>query len=140
DYIANVVWSPDGRLLAFIMDEDRSSYSPDLYVLDLENESIQQITNNQPIISLNFSPDSSKILYLADSTPGTSGGFHLYVTDLEGNCQQLPDPQIMNSIRTVTLSPNGEWIAFYTNRDGVLIAETETALGSDFWNTNNSCK
>lgn len=139
-HILDIVWSPNGGLLAFIMDDYRSSNSRDLYVLDLENESVRQLTENQPILSLNFSPDSNKILYLADTTPTDSGGFRLYVTDLEGNCHQLSESLLIDGTNSVTLSPNGEWIAFDTHYEGVQIAETETALGSDFWTTNSSCE
>lgn len=141
--ISNLTWSLNGRMLAFTMETTKlrpDQAWPDLYVLNVENRSLQQLTANHSVYSVSFSPDGDRLLYLADSTPENPGGITLFVTDLEGRCHRVSDQPLLNRTREVALSPNGEWIAFATISSGVFVAETKDALGNGFWLTGEACE
>lgn len=142
--ISSPIWSPNNRMLAFTMqttDRPRPGAAwPHLYVLDIENRSLQEVITNHEVYSVSFSPDGDRLLYLADPTPENLGGIALFVTDLDGNCHRIPDQPVISRTREVILSPNGEWIAYTTISRGVFVAKTEDALGNDFWLTGEPCE
>lgn len=79
-------WSPDGQRLAFSSDRNGEW---ELYVMDLGNMAITQVTNNdyvdsQPV----WSPDGTKLLGLAMGH-NSSGQSQLYLINADGTEQQF---------------------------------------------------
>ena len=141
--ISSLTWSSNSKMLAFTMETDNprpDSVGPHLYVLNVENRSLQQLTTNHRVYPVSFSPDGDRLLYLADPTPEDFSERYLFVTDLKGKCHRVPGQPIFDRTREVTLSPNGEMIAFATISSGVLVAETKDVLGDSFWLTGEPCE
>jgi Tol biopolymer transport system component len=142
-FIVDLIWSPTGERLAFAMDEEitnvggQPEYEEDLYTINVDGSGFRMLTNGKAdVVSPNFSPDGEKILYVDRSNPRVD--HFLQVANLHGSCHRLVTPLPDTTIRSVTLSPDGEKIAFYT-QIGLLLADTRLALGEDFWLAGTSC-
>lgn len=146
-FISEIAWSPDKTRLAFTMqttktDEEGGLKSPvDLYVLDLQTGEWNQMTNGYYVTSPTFSLDGGEILFSGRGVPPKSKSelLSLYVMDMDGNCHRPNVSWLDVDISRVVLSPDGDKIALET-RQGVLVADTKDALGSDFWNVGEPCK
>lgn len=128
-FIVDLTWSPMGDRLAFTMAHD--SPIAELYTININESDLHKMTDSsQPMISPNFSPNGSKLLYVEQISP------YLRVSDLEGKCHRLVPP--VPGLLRVAISPEGTNIAFDTIY-GLLIADTKTALGMDFWDNGEPC-
>jgi Tol biopolymer transport system component len=75
-----VVWSPDGRQLAFVKMTNDLAGGQDLYTVNVDGQNLQQIyhNDNSAIMGLSYSPDG-KYLIFEDTDPT---GRHIFVIDL----------------------------------------------------------
>jgi Tol biopolymer transport system component len=137
--IWELIWSPDQTILAFAVPEWRTSPNDvqmGLYYLAMDSGTIHPITNGeQYVTSPVFSSDGSRILFVDWATPSGTDN-RLTVTDLEGQCHCLTPP--VPEIWRVALSLDGSKIAFDTSY-GLLVADTEVALGTEFWTAGEPC-
>ena len=78
-------WSPDGNKIAFLSSRNRESR---IYTMDPDGQNVQQIAHNQPKFDGPpvWSPDSR---WLAFMSGDNQGGWGLYVTDPQGNNENL---------------------------------------------------
>ena len=144
-YIWPLTWSPDGRKLAFNLNFPPSDpLEPDketasFFSLELRNDSTTVITKDWEILSLQFSPDSSKILVLGAPLPvGMRDEYKLYVMDNAGTCHRVKSP-IPNLVE-VALSADGETVAVHVkNPHWLLVAQTSEVLPQDYWETGVRC-
>lgn len=144
-YVGALAWSPDGRLLAFNLNYpsleplDVDSLTATLFLLDIESERVMDVAQNWEVRSLQFSPDSSKLLFLGAPLPlPRSPRYQLYILDTLGSCHKVPPP-FANTVE-LALSADGNTIAVsISNPDWLLVAPTTEALPDDFWDSGESC-
>jgi tricorn protease-like protein len=141
--IHEMVWSPDGRRLAFTMDPDvvvteAKPYRPkqNLYILGINGSDFKQLTDGQQVASPTFLSDGRRILYIALREIAQEPN-KLTVVDLDGNCRQIEQP--MDFIGGVSLSLDGEKIALWTTNGGLLMSEASSVIQPDFWTSGMAC-
>jgi Tol biopolymer transport system component len=136
--IGQMAWSPNQDKLAFIMKiESTLKNNGQLHILDITSGELRQLTEEWMVATPNFSPDGSKILFVGSPEALTvSLRYDLFVSDINGNCHRIKSP--VPRLERISLSQDGEFIALDTYH-GVLVAETKTALGDDFWTNGDSC-
>ena len=119
--IHSVSWSPDGRTLAFAAQID--GLSSDVYLYNLETDSIQQVENSiQSVSSIDWSPDGKHIVF-ENSAPGyVYTGSSLYVVK-PGN-QIIDNPQRMYYGTWLFV---GEWLS-----PNLLLVADGTDTAGDF--------
>jgi Tol biopolymer transport system component/DNA-binding SARP family transcriptional activator len=118
------VWWPDGRRLLFISDRDGT---PDIYSQRLDDSSEPagspvRLTSGLQPLSFSLSADGSRLTY---SVPTVDAD--IWVLPMhEGNDDQVP-PRLADATRlldtrqvieTVSLSPDGAWLAYDSNASG----------------------
>ncbi len=134
--MAQPVWSYDGTMLAFMVEEvfDDGTSQRDIYLLRGINTDVMRLTdgpgnNDSPA----FSPDGGRIAFASDR----SGDLELYVMNTDGsNVVQLTDSP--GSDTSPAWSPDGSQIAFRSNRDGDPDVYVMNADGSNVRQLTNS--
>ncbi len=72
------VWSPDGRLLAFVSDRERNY---EIYIMDAESGETRRLTYDREVdIAPAWSPDGTQIAF----TSARDGNFELYLINSDG--------------------------------------------------------
>src|SRR5262245_47567942 len=107
-------WSPDGKRIAYtshaVTDNQTSSTTAEMYVLNLETGERNQLTkNNEEERGPAWSPDGSRIVFMC-----RRGGsdFEICVMNADGSGQlQLTDNSVFDG--TPTFSPDGKKILFH---------------------------
>lgn len=133
-FVGYLDWSPIQDKLAFSMTINSSLLK--LHTINIDGGDIRMVTKApQSAVTPNFSPSGDKILYVDWNAPLESGTY-LQVADLEGHCHRIIPP--VPGIRYISLSPDGNKIAFGTI-NGLLLANTEIALGEAFWINGEPC-
>ena len=114
--------------IAFMSKRD-GRLNPEIYVMDADGKNQQRLTNN-PDGDWNpsWSPNGKRIVFFSNRDGHVMGGiptFEIYVMDANGKNQQrlTNDP---NDDRSPSWSPDGERIAFVSNRDGHVIGGIPT--------------
>jgi hypothetical protein len=108
----------------------------DLYTVAKSSNELQKLTDGtQSVFAPNFSYDGTVILYLDRSAP-IAADYYIHVADLKGNCHRLAPP--VPRVSGINLSAQENVIALYTQY-GLLVTDTETALGEDFWAVGSPC-
>ncbi|MCL4265711.1 MAG: PD40 domain-containing protein [Anaerolineae bacterium] len=131
---AYMKWSPDGQHIAFVQDEyfPEEQYHSLLMLIDPQTRQTQVVVNSAEgdITTPLWSPDSQQIYYLIDHQPRLKRD-HFYFEDQIGVAQDEIYKVDVNSgqstrlyaghnLELVSISPQGEWIAFlqWESEDG----------------------
>jgi Tol biopolymer transport system component len=137
-YITDIAWSPDQEKLAFVMENDDAQGIGEIYLLDITNGGLNQLTDGWLVSTPNFSPDGNKIIFVGNREPYELGTkYDLFVIDFDGNCHRIEAPVLR--LDGVVISQGGEKVVFDTYH-GVLTAKPEIALGDDFWHIGERCE
>jgi TolB protein len=129
----NLVWSPDGKQLAF---SARSKGNVEIFVLDVQvamegGIASRQLTDSQSFsrnLVTSWSPDGSRIAFSSDRDANTE----IYMMNTDGTdvVRLTDDPA---SDMEPAWSPDGKLITFTSNRDGdreIYILEVEAAAAN----------
>jgi hypothetical protein len=132
--LANPHWSPDGR--SIVVTGIRGGIS-DLYVIDLETEGVQRLTDDRyAYFHPAYSPDGSTIAFVTDQGPRTDldrltyGGFTLALRDVAtGATTLLPVPAAGYNINPVW-SRDGASLYYVSDEAGIAnVYRIEVATG-----------
>lgn len=135
-------WSPDGKKIAFSRRTQDDNY--DIYVMDANGKNQTNLTNSPTIDEIvpTWSPDGKKIVisvYLNGDfnfDDPVWANMEIAVMDADGgNLTQLTDNEFEDY--GATWSPDGQKIAFSTNRDGNYEVYVMNADGSNQTNLSN---
>ena len=128
-FLGQLVWSPTQDKLAFVQTMESSSRT--IYTLctvDADGSNYREITDHsQKVYSFTFTPDGNKFLYIDGYSPDS-----IRMVDLEGQYYRFEFH--VSGLEEIALSSFGNKIVYQT-RYGLLITDTETAFGENFWKT-----
>lgn len=75
-YPHDFAWSPDGKILAFIGQIEQRGFDSEIYLLDVEQGQIKQLTDDRENVrgggksTFAWSPDGSRLIYGTSRLPG----------------------------------------------------------------------
>jgi Tol biopolymer transport system component len=135
--INHLIWAQAKSRFAFVLrTSDQQPGKLDLYTVDRGSNELQKLTDGtQSVSTPNFSYDGKALLYLDRSVP-VAADYYIHVVDLKGNCHRLESP--VPGVRGIKLAAQENVIALYTQY-GLLVTDTEMALGENFWTVGSSC-
>ncbi len=129
-------YSPDGTRLAFGWSPSRVRSGRKIYLLDLRDGTLSQLTtrsghNDYPT----WSPDGKMLAYVAEAGQETS----IMIVRADGRCSvRLLKMSTWRDIRGTAWSPDGRKIAFWW--EGLIYAmDLSAVLGEDFLSTGLAC-
>ena len=135
--VSSPSFSPDGQRVVF----SGLSFSgnKDLYVLQLRDEELVQLTNDFYDDSApSFSPDGKKIAFSSDRTMfGSQWAYNIFVYDLETSMTHYVTVG-RHQDYTPVWSPNGKYIAFTSDRDStkalnIWVADVSETESMQIW-------
>jgi Tol biopolymer transport system component len=110
-YDDDPVWSPDGKLIAFVSNRDGND---EIYVMNADGSNQRRLTDTPSSDSEpNWSPDGKYIAF--DSN--RDGNTEIYVMNADGSNQRRLTNDTIDNFQP-DWSPDGKNIAFVSNRDG----------------------
>ena len=113
-------WLPDGRSLSFISVGETVKDASDVSVFrvsaDASVPATQVFRHSQPVYEAEISPDSQWIVFRADEV---KGGGNIYARRLHGDTALVPLAATTSNEMQATLSPNGRWLAYTSEQQGV---------------------
>ncbi|MBZ0275153.1 MAG: DPP IV N-terminal domain-containing protein [Anaerolineae bacterium] len=103
------VWSPDGRLIAFIKEEDDND---NVYVMDADGSNPRRLTDGPSIsLSLAWSPDSQQIAFVSYRDRNPQFNYDIYVVDVDtAELHRLTQEPVLEQYPE--WSPDGRFITF----------------------------
>lgn len=116
-------WSPDGTKLVFTGYDGGWS---DLFIVNADGTGLRRLTND-PYADLHpaWSPDGKMIAFTTDRGPGTDfktldfGNYRIALMDVESGALRVLDDMDHGKNINPVWSPEGESLAFVSDRDGV---------------------
>jgi Tol biopolymer transport system component len=125
-------WSPDGSLIAFASDRDGDPN--EIYVMDPDGSNQVRVTDHPGIDEYpTWSPDGTQIAFhctMGGVNPNGVGDFEICVVNRDGtDLRRLTDTPGENT--QPDWSPDGEWMAFESNRLGWPSLTSQTPAGYD---------
>jgi Tol biopolymer transport system component len=106
-YINYARWSPDGRMIAYGLNETHSCSGESLWVINADGSDPHQVADCAMQIS--WSPDSRRLAFASYSGPNTNGRVAVVNADGSGyRTVSTPGVEIFD----VTWAPRGDWIAY----------------------------
>lgn len=132
-----LAWSPDGGQLAFSLGTaPLTQYvlnETNIYVLDLEEDELLQLTSGGRNDHPSWSPDGRLIAYMTGPTYSVET---LVIARADGTCPIKPLE--VYGLNWTAWSPDGTQIAFTWER-GIYVMDIATVLGPDFLATGPTC-
>jgi len=119
--IANAypAWSPDGRRIAF---QSNRTGDHEIFVMNADGSGVMQLTDSDGIDAHpSWSPDGSKIVFASARTSemySSPGKMQIYVMDADGQHATRLTNNRVNDFAP-EWSPDGQRIAFLSDRDGI---------------------
>ena len=121
--IQNLAWSPNGQSIAFTGIDGGLS---DLYVYDLEEQSVRQLTNDRyAALQPTWSPDGESLAFTTDRGPdGTNfetlkyGDYRLGLIDVSSREIEIVRPFRTGMQHNPQFSPDGQNLYFIADQDG----------------------
>ena len=124
-YIRGLSWSPDGKRLVFAFSPEVKIDRVDIFVLNVTDNKIEQLTASGQNISPTWSPISEMIAYIVEGADNKS---ELYVYDMDKKCSViLPTDKNPSA---PTWSPDGKHIAFISDVRGVYMLYLPSEISS----------
>ena len=120
-YAAVPRWSPDGRRLAFLRAEPGRRKVWNVWVMDLDAQTLTRVSRHRVGQAWGGSwfPDGDRIAYSVEDT--------LVIANLKsGTTRMVRSPRRGQLIRTPAVSPDGNWVVFQVQRDGVWLLDAST--------------
>ena len=111
----NGIWSPDGRMIAFISNR---SGSDQIWLMDADGKNQRQVTKGVAMAAWPaFSPDGSRLVFWSyDSAAGTYG---IELVDIDGeNMNRKVVVQSHSMLDRPTFHPDGKYIAYGAVTEG----------------------
>jgi dipeptidyl aminopeptidase/acylaminoacyl peptidase len=113
--LADPVWSPDGRRLAFVVtaaDTAENANNQDLWLLDLAEDRRGQLTRHpKNDFSPTFSPGGDTLAFVATRGSGEDAKPAIYLLSLRGG-DPWPFGSYDEAVSEVEWSPDGRWLAY----------------------------
>jgi Tol biopolymer transport system component len=112
-------WSPDGTRIAF---QSNRTGDHEIYVMNADGSGVRQLTDSDGLdVHPSWSPDGSRIVFASARTTqmySSPGKLQIYVMDADG---QHPVRLTNNQVNDYSpeWSPDGQRIAFLSDRDGI---------------------
>jgi dipeptidyl aminopeptidase/acylaminoacyl peptidase len=92
-------WSQNGEEIAFGYRADSTKIGGDIFIMKKDGTNIRRVTYQQPLFSIgdiHWSPDGSKLVFIADRLSGETPRSYLYMVNVDGTDfhRVLDDPTV----------------------------------------------